>query len=358
MDAVITTADWLAYVDSLGPSDAQSMRMRLESAGAEPQRAEWIVSLVWHRQIARYVARVAVFVLLASVGLSVYQWWLALTGASNAPDLKATFIPAAAIGVSAMALVISGAIELSPSFDLFSLHAIPPELAAPPPRRVIPGDRRSAAWRIPIGFFCLMLIPSALAMPRARNRTWLRKGGVETTGHVARTYTVQGSRGHVSYYVRYDFDHGEGVTSVGRNAFPTFHEGDPIPVTYLPSRPEINLAERKAQLESRSILFDDGGIVVALIYFVFVFPIFGAVLSAASRRERALAEGGVAAIAQITKVSRQAIEYQFGGQLGRFSFKQKLREQPVEGQQFIVLYDPDKPKRSMPVGAMSDIRFS
>lgn len=353
---MITTADWLRYIESLGPTnDTQALRLRVESAGAEPAYAEWLLKLVRQRRIAKAASRAGMTMLTAGVAWSAYQWWLALSGSPNAPDGANVAFVAALVGVGAVVIVISSAFELSPPLDL-SQHTIPAELG-PPPRQVGVSVRSFAARRLALGVFCMMLTPLALSVGDTRDRVWLRDRGVETTGHVTSTFTKKGSKGHVSYFFGYAFDRGSGIQSVPRSRFEQMHEGDPVPVTYLPLRPEISRARTKAQLASW-FSFEDPMLAAVLVYFIVVMPIVALLAGHVVSEQRALAERGVATVAEVTESRRQVIEYRFGERTGRFLLrKRRLRERPAPGQPLVVLYDPDKPKRNAPLGAMGDFEF-
>ena len=355
MDAVITTADWFRYIESLGPSDDRdSLRLRIESAGADPEHAAWLLSIDRRRRIARKVASVGIGFAIVGGALSAYQWWLALRGALNAPEIADTVIPAGLLAIGALILVIASGVELSPPLNL-SDRMIPAELP-PPPRQVGYSIRASAARRMAAGVFCLMLAPLAMSVTDVRNRVWLRDHGAETTGHVTETYTRKGSKGSIDYYYRYEFDHGTGVQAVGRERFEQTRVGDTVPVTYLPSRPEINRATTKARLHSWAI--DDPVLAIAMLYLLLIVPVIALLAGRGMSRQRTLAERGVATMAEVTRVRQQVIDYRFGDQAGRFMFgRRRLRERPAVGQPLVILYDPDKPKRSAPLGAIGDFEL-
>jgi len=353
--AVITTADWLRYIESLGPSDDRdSLRMRIESAGADPQHAAWLLSVYRQRRIAHTVASVGIGFAIVGAALSAYQWWLALSGALNAPEIAETIIPAALLAIGAVIMVIGSGIELSPPLD-FADRAIPAELT-PPPRQVGYSIRASAARRMAAGVFCMMLAPLAMSVTDVRNRVWLRDHGVETTGRVTGTYTRKGSKGSIHYYYRYEFDGGTGVQSVARKQFEQTRVGDTVPVTYLPSRPQINRATTKARLHRWT--FDDPVLAVAMFYLLLIVPLVALLAGHGHARQRTLAERGVATMAEVTRARQQVIEYRYGDQTGRYMFgRRRLRERPAVGQPLVILYDPDKPKRSAPLGAIGDFEL-
>ena len=107
------------------------MRMRLQSAGADADRADWLVSLVWRRQVARYVARVAVLLLFGGLAWAGYLWMLALKGSPNGPGIGDVLFPAALIMIGGIALVISSAVEISPPLDLLLDSQISSKLSPP-----------------------------------------------------------------------------------------------------------------------------------------------------------------------------------------------------------------------------------
>lgn len=353
---MITTADWLRYIESLGPSDDdESMRMRLESAGADPALAGWLLSIDRQRRVAQKVARIATLVVLVGIVWTAYQWTLALRGASNAPEINDAIPAAVVLATGALAMLIASGVELSPPLDL--VHPTIPSDLTPPPRQVGVSLRTGAARRMALAMFCFMLAPFALAVTETRNRVWLARDGVETTGHVTDVYTRKGSKGRTDYYARYEFDHGTGVRSLRRAQFGVTNIGDTVPVTYLPSRPRINRAETKAQLQS-SFWVEDPVLVIAFVYLLLIAPAIAIAVGYGVRRQRQLAERGVAVLGEVTGARRQMIEYRYLNQRGRFMYgKRRLRERPVEGQPLVILYDPDKPKRSAPLGAISDFEL-
>lgn len=355
---MITTADWLAYIDSLGPSDAQSMRMRLQSAGADAERAEWLVSMVWRRQLSRYVARVAVVFLIVGAAWAAYLWWLALSGSLRGPEIKDTIAPCIIIAVGALALLIASAVELSPPLDLTSHRAIPSELPPPPRRIAESGDRRALSSRLLCGIVAMMVVPAVISTPRVRDRVVLQKQGIDATGKVIDVYTRKGSKGSIRHYVRYAFEKGEGVQSVEREDFPTYHPGDSVPVTYLPARPDISAMQSKADLMSGSF-FGDPVLARVLAFFVVMIIVVFVILNAVMKRVRRIAERGIPVVAEITKTRGQAIEYRFGEITGKYVYgKRSLRERPAVGEPIVILYDPENPKRHMPLGALSDLRLT
>jgi hypothetical protein len=355
--AVITTADWLRYIDSLGPSDAQSMRMRLQSAGADEKRAEWLVSLVWKRQLARHVARIATLVLLAGLGWSAWLWWLALQGSPDGPVMSQVLIPAGLIMIGGLALVISSAVEISPPLDLMIDTTALSRLQPPPRQFAVSEGRTGAGWRLGLAAAAVAMAPMLVGAPIVRNRMMLRRSGVETTGKVRETFTTRGSKGRINYRVRYEFDRGSGVKSVSRGEFPQFHAGDSIPVTYLPDRPEIHEAMSKTEL-SAPLGVLGSGVVPAFVIISAMLPIIILIIRFATAPQRTLAERGVVAIAEITDAKHQAVKYRFGEHSGRYFWgKRQVRERPALGQPLVILYDPEKPSRSIPLGALGDIEF-
>ena len=351
---MITTADWLRYIESLGPTDEREvLRERIESAGADPGFAAWLLSIVRQRQIARAVARSGSVIAAAGIAWSAYLWWLALRGAPDAPNVTATIPAAVMIGLGALMMIIATSIELSPPLHL-DYRTLPSELA-PPPRQVGASRRTAGAWRLAIAVFCFILAPASLSVEPVRNRIWLRDHGVETTGRVAGFFTRSGSKGRIDHYYRYEFDEGTGARLV--RSRDNLRVGDTVPVTYLPERPAINVAQRKADLRPLLSL-DDPILAIVLVYLIAVIPLTMLAAAYGVGLQRSLAERGVATVATVTQVRRQMIEYRYDDQTRRYVYgKRRIRERLTEGQPLVILYDPEKPKRSIPLGALSDLEL-
>ena len=356
MERVITTADWLRYIESLGPADAESMRLRLESAGATPARAEFLARIARRRAIARNIGRIAIIVLIAGICWLAYQWWLAVQGAANAPDMNDVVIAGVIVGAFAVTLLITSAVELSPPLDLSAFPAIPSELS-PPPRVVAQSTRKGAALRLSFAALSFMVIIISFGIPQARNRTWLRQRGVETAGTITSLYTTRGSKGGVTYHMRYAFDRGTGRASLRRSEYRRRHVGDTVPVTYLPTQPAISEARSKPQLNAVSSWVDPL-FFVPIVYMLVFFPVLMFTVSSRGRPMQ-LARNGVATLGEVTRSSRQAIEYRFDDRRGRYFWgKRQVRERPAEGQPLVILYDPGNPRRSVPLAALGDVEFT
>ena len=356
MDALITTADWLRYIESLGPTDAESLRVRLETAGADPARASFLVS-VWRVQTnARRVTMVAAAMLAIGLGAAAHQWWLALQGERIGHEPRDIYIVTAVIAVAAFALLLGSALQLSPPLDL-SYREIPAGLG-PPPRNVAIRRKRGASIGLGIAIVSFIVAPFTIAVIEVRNRVLLRDHGVETTGRVTETYVTAGSKGSKNYHVAYEFEQGHGTISVGSRQYGSYHSGDSIPVTYLPSNPDVNEGRHRADILRGPGMSDP--LTIGVLFYIVAIAFFVVMLaSMQDKRRLRLAERGVAVVAEVTGLSMQSVNYRFDDREGRFRWaKRKVRERPSQGQPLVILYDPENPKRNMPLGALGDVEFN
>jgi len=82
----------------------------------------------------------------------------------------------------------------------------------------------------------------------------------------------------------------------------------------------------------------------------------------AARQSAALATRGVAVLARMDKVDHFGAHYSYRTDQGvidsKVSFgKQRPAPMPVEGESYLVLFDPDNPRRSLPIATLQDVRF-
>ena len=357
----ITTADWLRYVESLGPADTQSLQLRLQAAGLDSERAKWIASLTRRRELARKVSFFAIFILLAGLAWCAYQWSLALRGDPAAPGVAEVAKSAGVMIVGAFTLLIAAATEQNVPLDVLAHPYIPSSLGGPP-RRVSVSTTRASLVRLMAGMFALPFAFITFVLPQVRDRTWLQQHGVETQGEVTRTYTTKGSKGRVRYHVDYQFEGRIGSDSIGRDEFDRLHVGDRVPVTYLPSRPEINTPQTKAAVDSRPRLFSDRRSLLPLLFLFTSLPLIAVIVRSAREKQLKIAEKGVAVVGTAAEMTHQTIYYSYptpgGMKEGRFNLnKRPVRERPRGGEPLVVLYDPAKPDRSVPLGTLGDLEI-
>jgi hypothetical protein len=356
-EPMITTADWMRYIDSLGPSEESTMKSRLRSAGADPAYADFLVGLIWKRQVSRRAAQIAFVLLAIGLAWSAYECWLAFQGSPKGPEFSDIAFPVGLLVIGGLTLIISSASEISPAIDLSSNREIPRDLAPPPRAITFAAAKSGAAWRLAIGVICFMLMPLLFAAPEMRKRVMLRDHGVETVGHVTGKFITRGSKGSSHYHLRYSFDGGSGSTSVSRKSYEETNEGESLPVTYDRDQPQINLARTKAQL--KAVVIDEPVWIALIVYFVVVLPLILIVIRFGTMTQRILGERGVAAVAEVTGISRQSVTYRFGEHTGRWFWgKRRVRERPSVGQPLVILYDPEKPPRNLPLGALGDFEIS
>jgi hypothetical protein len=143
--------------------------------------------------------------------------------------------------------------------------------------------------------------------------------------------------------------------------YQSLRPGEPIAVTYVPARPEVNEPRHKGEIDSKSAL-GDNRLVLPVVFPLIMLPLIAIIVGLTRVRHRKLAEEGVATIGTVTPAHGPAVLYTYetpaGIQVGRFFHgKRHLRERPEEGQELVILYDPQKPSRSIPLGGLSDFEF-
>jgi hypothetical protein len=231
-----------------------------------------------------------------------------------------------------------------------------------PPRRVNFATSRGAFVRLVVAMIAMPLAIITFALPQVRNRIWLQQHGVETQGEVTRTYTTKGSKGRIRYHVDYQFEGRVGSDSVSRDVYDQMHAGDRIPVTYLPSRPEINTPRSKESVDSRPRVFSDRRSLLPLLFLLVFVPLVALIAYGAHQKQLKLAENGIAVVGTAAEMRHQSIVYTYntpeGVKEGRFNLnKRRVRERPRGGEPLVVLYDPAKPDRSVPLGTLGDLEI-
>lgn len=201
----------------------------------------------------------------------------------------------------------------------------------------------------------------------------LKAHGRTTYAHVADKHITHGKSD--TYYLDYTFD-GDGTwvdgdKSVGRDEYEDTRPGEPIEVTFLPSRPETHRlgTVTQARIQKRQGGWLWGGLAA--------FAFFGLLLAgveATFRRHLTLLRDGSVAAGTVTDRSTSPISssqkaffvtYQFTAE-GRFAVasrsyskkvtcSQRFYEQAELGQVLTILYHPAHPSQSIPYRMLTDV---
>jgi hypothetical protein len=231
----------------------------------------------------------------------------------------------------------------------------------------VPSDAEIAARRLlkPIGMrplavlavipiLMLLELPLGILYPKAQKWGALRTRGAETTGIVTNKRSNLG-RNTTFFYLDYEFRNGiltiPGSASVSEERWSPLHVGDPVPVTYLPAVPRISLPVARRNLTFGATFFD-AKLVMLLGAIVVLF--FGLIASTTRllRRQLHLLRNGKAIIGSVTAIRGSRVDYSFdtpsGVATGRCFYRGSALPYPDTGDQFVVLYDTERPKRNVP----------
>lgn len=376
----------MAYIDSVGPADPESVRVRLREAGVDSERADWLVENLWRRSAAGWLLRSGVIAAVMGAWFA-YRWWFGLA------DTKALTIYLL-LSVPFILLFASGIEELP--VDLFRFARVPRELQQSP--RKVSGSTLINRYSL-VALAALLFVAIGIDQSHLRDRALLAQRGVETAGQVAglvkesarlslfelllKMLLPKVAVTEQIYHVRYRFGFAAGAITVTESRFNQLRVGDPIPVTYLPTNPNISLPEPKSGLLSRAEFFGhDFEERMISVGFAIVIAAWALFVTIHTPRRLALAESGVATIAVITLVTPFDMQYlfrdqngstihgsytfrpggphaQLSGYLSRLITKRdsNVYKQPQVDWPMVVLYDPKKPKRNIPLGAVGDLRF-
>jgi len=352
----LTNADYLANPQ---PPSAD-LAAHFISLGASRERAERLVKFVRIQRIAAAVTKPLALIGVVLAAWVAYAMWLALNASPRTPGMNTMLAPSIGALIVGIALAISRAVRLTSGVFWEPAASIPRELASAPRRAIV---RPMAMHGIFAGIgVALAVAIGGLTVHDVRDAAWLQREGVQTTV-TAIDRNVRSGKSK-DYYVTYRYKVGGGVmqnsANVGRRDYEWMTEGTDIPVTYAATRPEISSPRARGNLGGvQRALAPLAGIACGLIL---VSALMGIIMSYAAKQSEALATRGIAALARITKVGHSGASYSYETNAGVIDAKaswgkQKPAPRPVEGETHVILYDPDNPRRSMPLAVLQDVRF-
>jgi hypothetical protein len=263
---------------------------------------------------------------------------------------------------------------------MISQIAIDSELATPPPRMVHHRDGFAAGCGL--WFVRLFILPHTLiglwllgtALTTTVHYVRVLAVGVECEGHVVKKSVEKGSKGHVSYWVDYAYPVA-GVEHTGRafvdqDVYDGLNAGDPVPVRTLESDPEHDpwprIASRSAPMQvlaNWGVALFWNGIMSVGFWVMYIRP----------WRARRLIRYGEPTVGMIRSWAPQPtkggtayrLTYEYpvtdasglSGtvQTGKMTTQRKQAAGYLPGRPVTVVYDPEKPWRSV-VYALGDYR--
>lgn len=242
---------------------------------------------------------------------------------------------------------------------------LPPEV--PRPAKFTASTQVSRLFLLALLLFAVGLL-WWLADRDLGNMAVLKARGHTTLAHVVGKHITQGKS--TSYYLDYTFD-GDGIwvdgeESVGEDEYTDAQNGEPIQVTFLPSRPQTydlgTMTQERIQARQSVWLWGEFG--------AFVF--FGLLLIGTEvtfQRHLSLLRDGSVATGTVTDLRSPGapqglfhVAYQFKADGTLYSERvlcpQRFHEQTDLGQTLTILYDPAHPSRSIPYRMLTDVALS
>ncbi|HEY4640204.1 MAG TPA: DUF3592 domain-containing protein [Thermoanaerobaculia bacterium] len=352
----LTNADYLA---NPAPPSFDPVA-RFTSLGASRERAERLAKFVRTQRIAARIRKPAALIGVALAVWIVYALWLALNGSPATPSFEQMLIPSMSALVVGIVMAITRAISLTTGPFWEASASIPRELASVPRRAIV---RPVAIGGVMAGVaFAVALSIGGLLVRDVRDAALLQREGAETTGTVI-SRTIRPGKDK-RYTVTYRYTVGgvvmQNSASVRRSQYQEMTEGSNVRVTYAATNPIVSKPFSRAHLGGTTrafvpLLAIAGGLVglVALMTLLMAW---------AARQTAALATRGVAVLARMDKVDHFGAHYSYRTDQGvidsKVSFgKQRPAPMPVEGESYLVLFDPDNPRRSLPIATLQDVRF-
>ena len=337
------------------------IRHQFVHEGVDPDRADWLAQRAVDLRRATHLGRLSLAFGVVGVGATLATLF-GLSYALRDTPLAAiqpvmTMLAVAAV-VAAMTFLIGHdrIVHRDDRLDWDAHPVIPPWLARTP-RRVSDGrDRRRAAMISMLTIFTAG-VPLLRAGRDIHQLTQLRRYGVETTAHAGLLMTSSDPSTHRSFY--YTFD--AGGPHGGSGSVP--HDiafGDSLPVTYLPSNPEINLPLAKSSIDTNLMFDRDAGAVVSGVIILATWPLFG--VAGRDRKGRLLlARHGIAVVGQVLDVDGDIVRYRFRGRRGDVDGTAALGKEPDvlprTGDGIVILYNPRDDSQNAPVVTMTDIEL-
>jgi len=352
---LLTNADYLANAE---PPSADLVE-HFTRLGASPERAERLAKFVRQRRFGAAIIKPAWMIAIVLAAWVAYALWLAFNGSTSTPSFNQMLWPSMGALLAGIVIAIGRAVSLTtgPFWEAYPTM----------PRELVPAPRRAIVPRIAIGgvmsgvVFAIVVSMTGLMVQDLRNARWLERNGVETTGKIIGRRVRSGKS--KTYIVNYQYDVGgviiQNSAGVDRGEYEVMTEGTTVPVTYYPLDPMISKPRSRSEISAMRILtplLAVGGGIIALVGLMTLLMAY------AQGQTAAMATHGVAVLARTTKVDHFAARYSYETNRGvidaKSSFgKQRPAPMPVAGETYIVLYDPDHPRRSMPLAMLQDVRF-
>jgi hypothetical protein len=351
----LTNADYLA-----NPAPPSSdLIAHFTSLGASRERAEKLAKFVRAQRFGKTVLKPAALIGLALVLWIVYALWLALQGSLSTPSFERMLWPSLGAMIIGIAIAISRAVSLTSGPFWEASSSIPRELASAP-RRAIVRPLPLGGVMAGVGFAVTVAVAGLLAGD-VRDAVLLQNNGVETTGTVISRVIRPGKDKH--YMVTYRYTAGGAVMQnsarVNRSEYDGMTEGSEVPVTYVATNPMISRPVARNGITTKKAFTPLLAIAGGMLGFVVFMTLL---MSWAAKQSAVLAMRGIAVLARMDRVDHFAAHYSYRTNQGvidsKVSFgKQRPAPMPVEGESYLVLFDPDNPRRSLPIATMQDVRF-
>jgi hypothetical protein len=201
------------------------------------------------------------------------------------------------------------------------------------------------AFALMAGGGALTMGLGARAVREAQDARWLRESGVETTGEVARLLRLRGDEPRHRMVYRFEVEGRsyERQVNLSARSWERLQVGDPVPIRYVPFRPELNYPRGSRPNPLPPVL----PVLVALGFSCGV-----AVILFSLRRQRELLIEGRAAPAVVSRHEKSQhgtiAHYRYALMSGslRAGKYGPMKKAPAIDSTICVLYDRDRPWRS------------
>lgn len=353
----LTNADYLA-----NPQPPSSdLITHFTSLGASRERAERLVKFIKARKFGRALIKPAALLGVVCLVWVGYALWLAFNASPSTPRAAQMLWPSIAALVLGMIVAISRATGFTSGPFWEAQASIPRELASAPRRALVPRMPLGGVFVL-IGVACAIAI-GGLTVPEIYTASLLQREGVETTGKIVSRNIRKGKS--ESYFVTYRYTAGgmvlQNSSRVREPEYDAMTEGTTVPVTYSATNPLVSRPRARAELRGTMELLTP---LIAVVGGMIALGILMTLLMAYAQQQTAtIATRGVAVLARMNKVDHFAARYSYATNAGvidaKTSFgKQRPAPMPVEGETYVVLYDPDNPRRSLPLAMLQDVQFA